>query len=183
MLFDIFVIGLVMIMLGALVTVSMVYLELGPATRLAEKRHKLLAVALGSGILAFLIKLLIIITIAKFPQYTITPLLQTPEIAVQHAKVTGKPGPARYVWVALPEYRNRVLSVTAATRERYKWRALPKQAPSPAHNPTTPGKIALGKQLFFDKDLSRDGTLSCASCHDLYEHAGADGRATSIGID
>jgi cytochrome c peroxidase len=183
MLFDIFVIGLVMIMLGALVTVSMVYLELGPATRLAEKRHKLLAVALGSGILPFLIKLLIIITIAKFPQYTITPLLQTPEIAVQHAKVTGKPGPARYVWVALPEYRNRVLSVTAATRERYKWRALPKQAPSPAHNPTTPGKIALGKQLFFDKDLSRDGTLSCASCHDLYEHAGADGRATSIGID
>jgi cytochrome c peroxidase len=184
MLFDILTIGLVMIMLGALVTVSMVYLELGPATRLAEKRHKLLAVALGSGILAFLIKLLIIVTIANFPQYTISPFLQTPDVVVQRSMITAKPGPARYVWVALPESRERTKSLpTVATRDRYKWQALPEQAPSPAHNPSTPQKIALGKQLFFDKGLSRDGTLSCASCHDLYEHAGADGRATSLGID
>lgn len=42
---------------------------------------------------------------------------------------------------------------------------LPRVAPAPADNPTTPEKIALGKQLFFDPRLSGGNTLSCASCH------------------
>ncbi len=33
-------------------------------------------------------------------------------------------------------------------------------------NPPTPEKIALGRLLYFDKRLSKDGTISCASCHD-----------------
>lgn len=33
-------------------------------------------------------------------------------------------------------------------------------------NPLTPEKVALGKQLYFDKRLSGDNTVSCASCHD-----------------
>jgi cytochrome c peroxidase len=32
-------------------------------------------------------------------------------------------------------------------------------------NPTTPEKVWLGYQLFFDKRLSKDGSLSCESCH------------------
>lgn len=36
----------------------------------------------------------------------------------------------------------------------------------PTDNPPTPEKIALGKQLYFDPRLSRDQTISCASCHD-----------------
>jgi cytochrome c peroxidase len=36
----------------------------------------------------------------------------------------------------------------------------------PKDNPTSPEKIALGKQLYFDSRLSRDNTVSCASCHD-----------------
>ncbi|MCH8048179.1 MAG: c-type cytochrome [Planctomycetes bacterium] len=36
----------------------------------------------------------------------------------------------------------------------------------PKDNPQTPAKIALGKQLYFDKRLSRDNTVACASCHD-----------------
>ena len=36
----------------------------------------------------------------------------------------------------------------------------------PADNPLTADKIELGKQLYFDKRLSRDDTISCASCHD-----------------
>ncbi len=36
----------------------------------------------------------------------------------------------------------------------------------PQDNPQTPEKIALGKQLYFDKRLSKDDTVSCASCHD-----------------
>lgn len=35
----------------------------------------------------------------------------------------------------------------------------------PEDNQPTVEKIALGKQLFFDKRLSRDNTISCASCH------------------
>lgn len=37
--------------------------------------------------------------------------------------------------------------------------------PQSAENPSTPEKIALGKQLFFDTRLSRDGSASCESCH------------------
>lgn len=36
----------------------------------------------------------------------------------------------------------------------------------PADNPLTKEKIELGKQLYFDKRLSRDNSVSCASCHD-----------------
>lgn len=36
----------------------------------------------------------------------------------------------------------------------------------PEDNPPTAAKIQLGKQLYFDKRLSRDNTISCASCHD-----------------
>jgi cytochrome c peroxidase len=40
------------------------------------------------------------------------------------------------------------------------------EVPIPAHNPQTPAKIELGKKLFFDRRLSGDGTMSCATCHD-----------------
>jgi cytochrome c peroxidase len=32
-------------------------------------------------------------------------------------------------------------------------------------NPSTPEKVALGYKLFYDKRLSRDGSMSCESCH------------------
>ncbi len=35
----------------------------------------------------------------------------------------------------------------------------------PKENPITSEKIRLGKMLFFDKMLSRDSSISCASCH------------------
>ena len=35
----------------------------------------------------------------------------------------------------------------------------------PNDNPTTPSKVELGKQLFFDTRLSIDNTVSCATCH------------------
>ncbi|MCX8051897.1 MAG: methylamine utilization protein [Chlorobi bacterium] len=37
--------------------------------------------------------------------------------------------------------------------------------PVPHDNPITADKIALGRLLFYDTGLSRDGDLSCASCH------------------
>lgn len=36
----------------------------------------------------------------------------------------------------------------------------------PDDNPVTEAKIELGKRLYFDKRLSADGTVSCATCHD-----------------
>ncbi|MFN0018008.1 MAG: cytochrome-c peroxidase [Pirellulaceae bacterium] len=36
----------------------------------------------------------------------------------------------------------------------------------PEDNKHSSEKVALGKQLYFDKRLSRDDTISCASCHD-----------------
>jgi len=43
-------------------------------------------------------------------------------------------------------------------------------------------KSDLGKQLFFDTILSRDNTVSCASCHDL-NSGGDDNLKFSFGID
>jgi len=54
--------------------------------------------------------------------------------------------------------------------------------PVPEANPLTPQKIALGRKLFFDKRLSRDGTLACASCHDP-KLAFSDGRKVARGIN
>jgi cytochrome c peroxidase len=53
--------------------------------------------------------------------------------------------------------------------------------PVPEANPLTEEKIALGRRLFFDKRLSRDGTLACASCHDP-ELAFADGHKVARGM-
>jgi cytochrome c peroxidase len=36
----------------------------------------------------------------------------------------------------------------------------------PKENSMSPKKVNLGRALFFDKRLSRDGTVSCAVCHD-----------------
>jgi cytochrome c peroxidase len=51
----------------------------------------------------------------------------------------------------------------------------------PDANPLTPQKIALGRRLFFDKRLSFDGTVACASCHDP-KRAFSDGRKVARGI-
>jgi cytochrome c peroxidase len=51
----------------------------------------------------------------------------------------------------------------------------------PKDNPLTQAKIELGKQLFFDKRLSADQTVSCASCHDP-NLAFTDGKRFSEGI-
>lgn len=44
-----------------------------------------------------------------------------------------------------------------------------------------PRKVALGQRLFNDTQLSRNNTISCASCHNL-NRGGVDGLPRSIGI-
>ena len=48
------------------------------------------------------------------------------------------------------------------------------------NNLMTPEKIALGKHLFNDKNLSLDRTISCATCHKL-DKGGHDEKPTAIG--
>lgn len=52
---------------------------------------------------------------------------------------------------------------------------------SAAVTPDDAAWIALGAQLFADRRLSADGSVSCATCHKP-EAAYADGRATAVGI-
>jgi cytochrome c peroxidase len=54
--------------------------------------------------------------------------------------------------------------------------------PVPDDNPMTPEKVALGKKLYFDTRLSKDGTISCATCHDP-AMAWTEHRPTSKGIN
>ncbi|MBI3823457.1 MAG: cytochrome-c peroxidase [Planctomycetes bacterium] len=51
----------------------------------------------------------------------------------------------------------------------------------PEDNPYSAEKAELGWLLFFDKRLSSDGSVSCASCHSP-EHGFTDGSAVSTGI-
>ncbi|MBI1899345.1 MAG: c-type cytochrome [Acidobacteria bacterium] len=51
----------------------------------------------------------------------------------------------------------------------------------PADNPYSPEKVELGKLLYFDRRLSADGTVSCASCHHP-RFAFTDGQPVSTGI-
>lgn len=51
----------------------------------------------------------------------------------------------------------------------------------PAENPLTKEKIELGRAIFFDKRMSKDNTIACASCH-MAKKGFADGMPVSTGI-
>ena len=52
----------------------------------------------------------------------------------------------------------------------------------PKDNPITAAKVELGKQLFFDKRLSADASVSCSTCHDP-KFAFTDAKRVSDGIN
>lgn len=58
---------------------------------------------------------------------------------------------------------------------------LPTSIPTPSTNLNYTAKIDLGKQLYFDGRLSKNGAISCAFCHNPGTGF-ADPRQTSIGI-
>jgi cytochrome c peroxidase len=53
--------------------------------------------------------------------------------------------------------------------------------PIPEHNPLTAEKVALGRELFFDKRLSNDRSLACAGCH-LPDNAFTDEKPVAVGV-
>jgi cytochrome c peroxidase len=53
---------------------------------------------------------------------------------------------------------------------------------TPINNPVTDAGATLGRVLFYDKRLSRNQTISCASCHQP-EHGFSDPRKFSVGFE
>ncbi|CAN5214666.1 di-heme enzyme [soil metagenome] len=51
----------------------------------------------------------------------------------------------------------------------------------PPDNPMTAVRVELGRRLFYDADLSLDGTMACAACHEQ-KHGFADGNRTRSGV-
>lgn len=52
---------------------------------------------------------------------------------------------------------------------------------TPGNNAITNTGATLGRVLFYDKRLSRDNTISCASCHQQ-QHGFSDGATASVGV-
>ncbi|MGH7818282.1 MAG: cytochrome-c peroxidase, partial [Candidatus Binatia bacterium] len=51
----------------------------------------------------------------------------------------------------------------------------------PDDNGMTPERVALGRKLYFDRRLSKDGTVACATCHDV-SRGFTDRRSVSEGV-
>ncbi len=51
----------------------------------------------------------------------------------------------------------------------------------PKDNKMTPERVALGKKLYFETRLSKDGTVACATCHDI-SRGFTDQRKVSEGV-
>lgn len=52
---------------------------------------------------------------------------------------------------------------------------------TPSNNPISDDGATLGRVLFYDKNLSRNNTISCGSCHQQ-EHAFSDTTSKSVGL-
>ncbi|MCU7850953.1 MAG: hypothetical protein KZQ80_01935 [Candidatus Thiodiazotropha sp. (ex Monitilora ramsayi)] len=185
---NLFVVAAIALLVGVAVTVAMVRYDLGPKGRLARGGQWLLATALGTGVLAFAIKLVLIVTIANLPEMMIAPLIEKAPIerpVSVRDPLAGLLASSRFRWqpVSMETVGSAKLPEEVSNPATYIWQTLPDQAPAPPDNPTTPAKVALGRMLFFDTNLSHDGTLSCSSCHDVDGGSGDDGSSTSVGID
>jgi len=69
---------------------------------------------------------------------------------------------------------------SVASSDMSKW-IMPKEAPSPKNNKTTPERVELGKLLYFDARLSKSGQISCASCHHP-EKGWSDAVPKAVGV-
>jgi cytochrome c peroxidase len=153
-------IGLIAVAVASTMLLLAVTRELAPAGGLTGRGRWLLAAGLGTGVLAFGFKLTVIALTLAAPASWLRADLK-----------------------AQPAERTAGLADPAMPVQRHRWQALARSAPAPADNPTTQAKVELGRALFLDRNLSSTREVACASCHDLYERAGADGRRVARGID
>ncbi|MDR1685741.1 MAG: cytochrome-c peroxidase [Desulfovibrio sp.] len=112
---------------------------------------------------------------------------------IEWTMLKGTMPPARFVAVQWDkgisrEQRRAVLdrlravrTASYATGTASKDRSNEPVQPLPDTLPHDAAKAALGEKLFFDKRLSLDDSISCASCH-MLDKGGADGRRFSEGV-
>ena len=155
------------VLLGALVMFAVAN-ELGKRSRLSLGGRLLMAGAIGFGVISIGIKSIILLTFThdggsnlELANRFANELVDR-ELANQPRKTAG-------FFRRRSDFDSRV------------WIALPEHAPTPKDNVASPKKIALGKSLFNDTDLSLDRTLSCASCHRLAD-GGDDNEPVSTGV-
>ncbi len=152
-----------LLMLAITLVIMGLMRELAPA----QKSQWFLGIALGTGVAAFALKILFVVTFSA--------------ISIPFLDLVREPKSRSYS--ASAELDSEIFRPNPIQLNSGQWQALPLVAPSPIDNPTTPEKIALGQILFFDKRLSLDSTLACASCHKINaDKAGADGSSVSTGI-
>ncbi len=157
---DLLIFGAGVFGMGVLMLGAVVY-ELRPQ---ASGAGALMGVGLGLGVLAFGAKLLLIIAFGLLGDEYLARFLPRdlePE--------TYRP------------HRGQAERTTSPEVAGYAWESLPRAAPAPRDNPTTEARVKLGERLFNDPNLSLNGEVSCASCHDL-AGGGADGQPVSVGI-
>jgi len=163
---DILEVAIPAILIAFSLVVLMVHKELGPFVGISTGGKWMLTLAFGMGVIAFAFKITVALSVAKAPEQIVAPVI-----------AAYRQSPVKH----LNEWGTGIFDASGVPKE-YIWEALPDKAPAPDDNPTTPEKVSLGKRLYYDARLSGDGTLSCASCHDLYGKGGGDGHRTATGI-
>ncbi|WP_070155064.1 cytochrome c peroxidase [Sphingobium phenoxybenzoativorans] len=75
------------------------------------------------------------------------------------------------------------LTLAATVPHSWQWRIPRGTAPPPvpANNPMSAAKVELGRRLFYEADLSINGTMACATCHEQ-KRGFADGNRTRPGV-
>ena len=78
----------------------------------------------------------------------------------------------------------KALSINPAALENYAAQGKPAYVnkDNTAANPITDKTATLGRVLFYDKNLSINNTIACASCH-KQEFAFGDTATTSLGVE
>jgi cytochrome c peroxidase len=81
-----------------------------------------------------------------------------------------------------------IFLISACQKEsRFQSVQLPAHFPDPVYdlsaNPVTEAGMALGKKLFYDPTLSRDGNISCGSCHQQAAAFAHQSHDFSHGVD
>jgi cytochrome c peroxidase len=82
--------------------------------------------------------------------------------------------------LAMKERRGKAIDLLATIRKPML--GLP-PVPVPKDNSLTPGKISLGRKLFYDRRLSLNKTFSCAMCHIPEQGFTSNEMATAVGVE
>ncbi len=113
---------------------------------------------------------------------------EVPGRTTGHAALSG-PGDDRHDYER-PDYRTRARALTARKGKPADLVSLVRDpplglppVPVPTMNPVTREKVALGRDLFYDRRLSLNNTFSCAMCHIPEQGFTSNELATAVGIE